>query len=390
MNRILSISLVSMLFLTTGCAGPLGMSTYGMKNKSSVLLPDETAPSYAKIKSIDAQLIVKLESLTDPKNLFEQPMTEQNKQGSEDFSGTSPMLDDYEYTIGPADVLSIIVWEHPELTIPAGSERTAEQSGTLVGADGSIYYPYAGKINVAGKALPEVRELLTQRLGRYIESVKLDVRVAAYNSKRVYVVGEVKQPQVATITNIKPTVMEMISQSGGFTENADSSNVTLTRNGETFRIDLLSLYENGDASQNVVLQSGDVVNVWDDVLNKVFVLGEVNTPGSYFLNKNRKSLAEAISDAGGVNESTSNPSQVYVIRSNGADNKPEIFHLDARTPDALILADRFPLLARDVVYVDAAKVVRWSRVINNVSGTIATLNNASNTDFPLFNRRSIR
>jgi len=379
-----------MLFLTTGCAGPLGMSTYGMKNKSSVLLPDETAPSYAKIKSIDAQLIVKLESLTDPKNLFEQPMTEQNKQGSEDFSGTSPMLDDYEYTIGPADVLSIIVWEHPELTIPAGSERTAEQSGTLVGADGSIYYPYAGKINVAGKALPEVRELLTQRLGRYIESVKLDVRVAAYNSKRVYVVGEVKQPQVATITNIKPTVMEMISQSGGFTENADSSNVTLTRNGETFRIDLLSLYENGDASQNVVLQSGDVVNVWDDVLNKVFVLGEVNTPGSYFLNKNRKSLAEAISDAGGVNESTSNPSQVYVIRSNGADNKPEIFHLDARTPDALILADRFPLLARDVVYVDAAKVVRWSRVINNVSGTIATLNNASNTDFPLFNRRSIR
>lgn len=290
---------------------------------------------------------------------------------------------DYKYRVGPADILTIIVWDHPELTLPAGAERSAEQAGTVVDFDGTIYFPYAGVINVGGMTLAEIRDLLTEKLSGVIQDVKLDVRMAAFNHQRVSVVGEVRQPSVQPITNIPPTVIEMVNAAGGFTENADTQLLTLTRNGETFRLDLQALYEQGDYSQNMLLQPGDILNVWDNSLNKVFVMGEVVAPGSYLVNKGRKSLAEAIADAGGVDANTSNPEQIFVFRAH-RDKPTEIFHLDARSPAALALADQFPLQARDVVYIDAAEVVRWSRVVQNVSGTISTLSAGSAADFPLF------
>ena len=362
-----------MLFRSTVAPG---MQTYDMREQSSVALPgkqgDETPPDNVSVKSIDAELILAIN-------------TTQQQAASERQADTSnqQLIDAYTYRLGPADIISITVWDHPELTIPAGAERNAVQAGTMIANDGTIYYPYVGVLKLGGKTLAEARVLLTEKLGKYIEDVKLDVRMAAFKSQRIYVVGEVREPGVKNINDIAPTMLEMINRSGGFAGEADRRNITLTRNGKTYRVDLLALYENGDSSQNVLLESGDVINVWDRQLNKVFVLGEVNVPGSYLMNKHRKSLAEALSDAGGVDELTSNPGQIFVVR--GGSERSEIFHLDARSPDALLLADRFALLPRDVIYVDAADIVRWNRVITNVSQTVSTLQNASRTNFPLFN-----
>ncbi|MCB1921412.1 MAG: SLBB domain-containing protein, partial [Candidatus Competibacteraceae bacterium] len=231
------------------------------------------------------------------------------------------------------------------------------------------------------KTTREVRNLLTQPLSKFIELVQLDVRVAAYRSKRVYVVGEVVKPGLREITDIPMTLIEAINRSDGFTGQADPANITLTRQGQTFRVDLQALYENGAVDQNIPLEPGDIVNVPDRQLNKVFVLGEVQNPGSFIMNKRRKTLAEAIGDAGDVLHTTANPQQIFVMR--GQIDQPEIYHLDSRSPDALLLADRFPLQPRDIVYVDTADVVRWNRVITNILPT-ATLLNTTGTTFPLF------
>ena len=96
------------------------------------------------------------------------------------------------YRIGPGDVLLIVVWDHPELTNALGEFRDAATSGQQVGEDGSLYYPYIGTIQAAGKTTTELRRILTAQLSDYIQNPQLDVRVAAYRSQKVYVVGEVR------------------------------------------------------------------------------------------------------------------------------------------------------------------------------------------------------
>jgi len=95
---------------------------------------------------------------------------------------------------------------------------------------------------------------------------------------------------------------------------------------------------------------------------KIFVLGEVMKPQSYVLQRGRTTLAEAVADAGGPNPLSSNAGQLFVLRL-GLDDEPLVYHLDARSPAALLLADRFVLRPRDIVYIDPTQLARAGRVV---------------------------
>lgn len=370
MNAKLILWLV-MLFSISACVLTPGMYMGTTSGESNVEVPvlesGELVTSRVIITPITADLVA-------------QPAVPARRQPP--AAGGAPQQKSYgPYRLGPGDILNITVWDHPELTIPAGEFRSPEAAGNVVAADGTLFYPYVGVLKVSGMSVEELRSILTSRLTRYIENPQLDVRVIAFRSQKAYVVGEVKQPGVRPITDVPLTVADAINLSGGLTPNADMLHVTLTRgDGRVVPIDLLALYEQGDLSQNLLLENGDVLNVPDNTPNKVFVLGEVGSPASRLLNKGRMSLAEALGDAGGVDPLTSNAGHVYVIRNHKA--KPEIFHLDARSPDAMLLADRFSLAPHDVVFVDAAEVTRWNRVITQILPTAQTINQSTNSDWP--------
>lgn len=369
----------------TACAISPGNPSYSNRDESDNKIPvkkgDEVVPENVKVRQINSELIIDMYKSARP---FREVGAGASKETAK-ATPIDPAAAIVDYKLGPGDIITIIVWDHPELTTPAGSFRTAEQAGTVVSEDGTIFYPYAGVLKVAGKTTREVRDALAAKLTKYIEKVQLDVRVAVYRSKRVYVVGEVAKPGNQEITDIPMTVLEAVNRAGGFTGEADFSRVLLTRKGTTYRVDIQAMYEEGATEQNALLEPGDIVNVLDRSYNKIFVLGEVLKPGSMLMNKKRSTLAEALGDAGYINQEKSSPRWIYVMRSD--DDTPELFHLDGRSPDAMLLADRFPLKPRDIVYVDASDLIRWSRVINNILPTSQMLNLTSGTKYPLFGGR---
>ena len=312
----------------------------------------------------------KLQPIT-AKLLGEQAAARVGASGKRPGDPLGAVFEGYQYRVAPYDVLSITVWDHPELTIPAGEFRAAEQAGNPVQADGTMFYPHVGVVQVGGKTLPEIRTLLTERLRRVIANPQLDVRVASFRGKRFQVTGEVMQPSTLPIVDVPVRVQDAISSAKGLTPNAWTRAVTLSRGGKVYALDLQALYDDGDVSQNWLLQDGDVLNVPSREQNKVFVLGAVAKPSSKLMAKGRMSLAEAIGDSEGFDRTSANTGEIYVIR--GRPEVPQVFKLDASSADALLLAVQFQLEPLDVVYVAPTKLADWNRVMTQLLPTVQGL-----------------
>ena len=275
------------------------------------------------------------------------------------------------YTIGPGDVLNIVVWDHPELTLAAAASNSTTDAASLssvgngynVSTDGFIQFPYAGSVKLVGLTESQAREVLATKLAQYIKSPQLTVRIQAYRSGRVHVEGEVRQPGVQAVNDIPLTLLEVISRAGGFLTTADRSTVSITRAGSTTQINFLQLAKLGVNPASILLMSGDFVQVRSREESKLFVLGEVSKPTALPLRNGQLTLSEALGEAGGVNQLSGDPRQIYVLR-NGGSGSAEIYHLDAATPEAYALAEGFDLKAKDVVFVNPSSLVRFNRALS--------------------------
>lgn len=278
------------------------------------------------------------------------------------------------YLIGNGDILSIIVWDHPELATAAmagvaqvttsGNDNGATP-GFVVDQNGMVQFPYVGLLKLAGLSEAQAREVLAKRLGQYFRLPNITLRVQAYRSQRVYLSGEIKTQGIQAINDIPMTLAEALSRAGGVLPSGDASQIEVTREGVNYHVNLPLLVRKGVDPASILLATGDAVRVFARDDSKVFVLGEVTRPVTLTLRDGRMTLSEALGEAGGLNPLTSDGRQVFVVRGAAGDGaQPQVYHLDARSPAAFILANNFQLQAKDVVYVDAAPLAVWSRVVS--------------------------
>jgi polysaccharide export outer membrane protein len=182
-------------------------------------------------------------------------------------------------------------------------------------------------------------------------------------------------PGTQAINDIPMTLLEALNRAGGFLTSGDQSSIRISRGGNTYPVDLPQLVRKGIDPAAILLRDGDVVRVVSREESKVFVMGEVKSPTSLAMRNGRMTLNEALGDAGGVNPLSADARQIYVVRSaqnstqnsaqsSGQNKDPIVYHLDAQSPVALALAENFELMPKDVVYVDAAPLARWNRVIS--------------------------
>ncbi|CAJ94830.1 exopolysaccharide export protein [Cupriavidus necator H16] len=282
------------------------------------------------------------------------------------------------YRIGPGDIISVVVWDHPELVFPTqtysigasfeipSSSGGANVPGYVVSAHGDIQFPYAGVMKVAGKTANDVRDQMARVLSRVVRNPQMTVRVLGFRSQRVYVDGEVKLPGMQPIDDAPMTLVEALNRAGGVLNlTGDNSRIRITRGERSWYVNIPALLAKGIDPSRILLRSGDIVRVEQREDNKIFVTGEVVRPASLLMRNGRMTLNEALGDAGGVNPNSGNAEQIYVIRK-AVDGEPNVFHLDGNSPAALAIAEGFELEPKDVVYVNAREVVRWSRVINQL------------------------
>jgi polysaccharide export outer membrane protein len=308
---------------------------------------------------------------------------QREKQVSQDISKLVGQAKPYGIESG--DILSIVVWDHPELSgagtaagaEPAGAGAAGPGAGFVVDHEGMVQFPYAGRIKVAGLTEDQARNLLTTKLAHYIRKPKVTLRVQSYRSKRVYVDGEVKTPGLQAINDIPMTLMEALNRAGGMLPTADQSQISLTRGGDTYRINLPQMVQKGVNPASIMLTNGDVVRVMSRDESKVFVSGEVNTPKALTMHNGRLTLNEALGETGGINPLSGDSGQVYVVRKSATE--PIVYRLDAKAPGALAMAEGFELHPKDVVYVAATPLANWHRTISQIfpgalSGAIGAAN----------------
>jgi polysaccharide export outer membrane protein len=196
------------------------------------------------------------------------------------------------------------------------------------------------------------------------------VRVNAFRSKRAYMDGEIRTPGLMLFSDIPMTLAEALNRAGGVSPNGDRSAVMLTRNGKMTQLNLLAMADAGIDPSRIPLKPGDMLYVRSRDESKVVVMGEVTTQMGVPMRNGRLSLSDALIEAGGVNLTTANPLQIYVVR-NEEKGGQSIFHLNARTATAIAMADGFALRPKDVVYVDPVPLVQWNRVLNLILPTTA-------------------
>lgn len=220
-----------------------------------------------------------------------------------------------EYKIGTDDVLHVIVWDNKDL------EQTV-----IVRPDGKISFPLAGEIQAQNLTVPQLTEILTQRLSTAVKNPNVSVMVKEIRSFRVHFVGRIAKPGVYPIKAGTP-LLQALTLAGGTSENADLPGAYIIRGEKTIPIDLRKLIQEGDLSKNIRMEREDTIVVPEIALGsnpqeildrRIYVLGKVAKPGVYTL-KQDVPILHALFLAGGVAD-TGDLASAFVIR--GKDKIP--------------------------------------------------------------------
>lgn len=162
---------------------------------------------------------------------------------------------DTDYRLNPGDALQVSVWREEELT-----------RQLVILPDGSIGFPLAGRLEVAGLTTTQAEELLEQELIETIKAPRVTIVVTSVEGNRAYVIGKINAPG-AYVMQAPMTVAQLITLAGGFTEFAKENKIFVERiiNGavQRTRVDLSDLLRGNAKDQDVIeyLKAGDLVVV---------------------------------------------------------------------------------------------------------------------------------
>ena len=297
LNLLGAVSVV----LTLSCASQSSVS----KEANPSTLPSQEIESAKQVRAMNEKILTS--SLSSRKDLYR------------------------DYKIGPEDLIEISVFEEEKLN-----------KAVRVSSQGNISLPLLGILRVKGLTAneleKEIRELLAEK---YFQDPHVSVFIKEYRSQRISVIGAVDKPGPYDVTGQK-TSLGILGMAGGLKQDAGTL-LFLIRPvqpeeeeslGEkesegvkprTFVIDLEALLVKGDLTLNLPVMHGDVINV--PISGKIFVGGEVKSPGGFPLMGKRVTVSQAIAMAQGLKPEAKG-GEAKIFRYSGKGSEREILSAD--------------------------------------------------------------
>jgi len=299
-------------------------------------------------------------------------------------------------TIGIGDTVSVSIWQenNGQALVPraAPPEKGGGEGGTvnipdqMVGADGAISVPYAGRIPVAGRTPFQVQQIIEQRLEELINQPQVVVTVtkAASNFATVFL-----EQGAATRVVLSPAgdrLSDVIAAAGGSKLPFYDTSVRLTRYGSTTTIPMTALLS--DPEEDIFAWPGDIITL-EEKPDNFLVFGATTNNAQVPFDAGRLDLAQAIAKAGGLRDERADPEGVFLLRFEpptvvralgvpdlakhvGGDS-PVLYHLNLRQVDGYFLAAGFPVENNDLIYVANASMTELQKfftLVGSITGPV--------------------
>lgn len=281
--------------------------------------------------------------------------------------------------LGPGDALDINIYEAGvalfSSTGPSGPSPVSPITGVQVQRlppirvddSGFITLPYVGRLNVNGRTVRDVQNLVKAGLRGYSQNPQVLITLSETIANSVIVGGEVAKPGRLVLTTNRESLSDVVALAGGYRGASKDLLARISRSGRSTDIRLNDVVQ--DQSLDVQIMPGDRVTLINDP-RTFSVLGASGAVAQLPFNRSAVTLAEAIAMAGGVNSNIGNPAAVFLFRYEPDEQgkaTPKVYHLNMMKAGTYFLAQRFAMRDKDVIYIGNAAANQPSKLFQLIS-----------------------
>ena len=300
-----------------------------------------------------------------------------------------------EPVIGIGDMITVTIWEASSgglFSSPAALEKLSAGANSatipeqVVGRDGSITVPYAGRVEVAGKTTRDVQEVIQ----RSLEGKAIQPQVLVNDNKpignTVSIGGEgIGSAQRLPLSVKGDRLLDVIAEAGGVRGQTNELYVVLQRNGATERVALQRVTL--DPRENIYIRPGDVVTLVRDPQTFLSYGATGNFNGEIPFGFDGITLAQALAKGGGLLDTRSDVQGVFIFRyeqpsvvrklrpdsplAHAPGKVPVVYHLDLSNPNSLFMEQSFQIANRDLIYISNAPLVEAQKIIDIFTGVLS-------------------
>jgi polysaccharide export outer membrane protein len=196
-----------------------------------------------------------------------------------------------EYRLGAGDVVRVLVFQNPDLSME-----------TRITEAGIVSYPLLGNIRLGGLSVTAGEKLIADGLrnGNFVKQPQVTLVVLQVRGNQVSVLGQVNRPGRYPIEVADMRLSDMLATAGGAAPNgSDLVVLTGTRDGKPYRleVDLPTLFSAAGRDKDVLIANGDTL--WVDRQPLVYIYGEVQRPGAMRLERDM-TLLQVLANGGGL------------------------------------------------------------------------------------------